>query len=170
MATARDLLKIVLRYVGEETNFSTAPDESYELALRKLNEYIESLRKNGLALNSSQAELTSLSSIVNFPSWSHTAIELNTACLCWLMFNIEKPIPQLLYTKAKEKEEEMFNLYGAEVKSVFPSTLPQGAGNRDGYWGFYDKFYPDCDDNIYGCDENRVTTETGTPIITEERQ
>ena len=167
MATARELLKVSLRYVGEETSFSIAPDESYELALRKMNEYIESLRKNGLALNSSQAELTSLNSIVNFPSWSHTAIELNVAVMIWPMFNIEKPLPPLIYQQARDKEREMFNLYGPEIKSVYPSTLPQGIGNRDGFWGYNDVFYPQCHDNIYECDEDRINTEAGTPIVSE---
>jgi len=167
MATARDLLKIVLRYVGEETNFSIAPDESYGIALNKLNEYIESLRANGLRLNASQTELTNLNSIVNFPAWARPAIEYNVAVMSWMAFNPGVPIDPILLKQAQDKESEMFNLHGAKVKSVFPSTLPQGTGNRDGFWGRYDKFYPPCDDNIYACDPDQLETETGIPLKSE---
>jgi len=167
MATARDLLNISLRYVGQKTDYSEAADEDYSVAITKLNQYIELLRQQGLQLNSSQVEITNLSQPVNYPTWAHNAIELNVGLMLWTVFNIDKPVPQLLYANAKKAEDEMFVIAGREINPIFPSTLPKGMGNRDGFFGYYDRFYPDCDDNIYPCDTGNLQTETSVNIKTE---
>ena len=164
MATAKDIIKAALRYCGEQTNHSIAPDEDYADGLAQLNQLVEMWFELGLELAASQNELTSVNNQFNFPAFSRSAFQYNLAVELWPFYNIEKPMPMSLMSMAESSKDQLFSIASQEVSSVFPGNLPQGMGN----WFVYNyNYYPDCDADIYPCDDNGIVTEGSVAIVTE---
>ena len=162
MAIVKDVVKSALRFCGEQTNMSDADDEDYQDGLAKLNQLWQIWYEQGLQLSAGQFDLTSLANNLNVPEWAVPGFEFNLAKLLWPLYNIGKPFP--LEMQARDWENQIFSIAGPDVKSVFPSNLPQGMGNWFTYrWNYY----PDCDENIYPSNCDGVDTEGSVPVITE---
>lgn len=164
MATAKDVAKKALRYCGESTNFSSAPDEDYNDALDEINNVINSWYELGLQLGGNQYEITNINEPLSYPRFAIDAMEYAVAVGLWPLYNIEKPLPMILAGKAQDSDNKLFTLAGANVNSVFPGNLPQGSGD---WYVYRNNYYPNLDEPIYPSSDTSVLTENGSPVITE---
>jgi len=165
MATCKDVIRKALRYCGESTNFSNAPDEDYLDGLDELNNLVNTWYELGLQLGDTEQEYTNINDPFGYPRFALSAFEYNLAVELWPLFNIDSPMPIQLSTKAYDSMNELFTIAGAPVNSYFPSQLPQGMGN----WSVYRyNYYPDCSEPIYKSNRgSQVSTEGNAPVITE---
>lgn len=162
MTTAKQIIEISLRYVGQITNFKNANQNDFNIGLQKLNQVLDLFRKQGVLVDSTPVKIQSLAEVVNYPDWAVPALEDATAMKCWGVFKRGKPVPQWLKDQTSKNLSDLFSLGGVEISSVYPSTMPQGLGN----WHVYNRlFFPDCDPSIYrGAGHSALTNDSGAPL------
>ena len=164
MATARQVIKKALRYIGKETSLKNATDADYSIMLDELNQLLKRWFSLGLRLAVNTNTIESLDGEVPYPDVALTAIEYNLAVQGWPLFNLTQPVSLTVMSNAADYENEIWAIGRPVPKTVFPGVLPTGSGNT-GNRGWDRTFYPDCDEPIYGCDDNQLQTGTGIPLI-----
>jgi len=151
MATVKDIITRSLRYVGQSTQFLDGDSDDYNVALDELNSMLSMWYKLGLRATL-QTSVLKLQEVFPYPEDTHSGIAYNLAVQMFPLFNSDGVPSPLIIDRAKESKNDIWVIYGPTPSSVFPGTLPTGAGNTGD--GYYDTvFYPDCDDNVYAaCD------------------
>ncbi len=162
---AKDVIKVALRYCSVTTSYLEEPQDAYDICIPKLNQLLDIYRNQNLLVNSDQAEITTPNQDLSFPAYAYPAIESNLAKMVWHLFNMGQEMPMWLIQLASETENDMFTFGGAPVNSVFPENLPKGQGQ---WWMYNWNYYPQCDPPVYDCGDDKVLSETGTPIVTEK--
>ncbi len=157
MATAREVIRVSLRYIGLETRNRQASPQDYNDSLRQLNQMLQRWYKLGLRAAYNTNPLTNLEDQMPYPDDAFTAIEYSLARQLWKFFSLKNPMPADFALQEEEERNDLWVLYAPNPKTVYPGTLPIGSGNYD----CYDPFYPDCGDSIYSnCDKNELTTQS----------
>lgn len=162
MATVKEIIDKSLRYVGQSTQFLTPNDNDYNVALDELNSMLKIWYKLGLRATFDTSTLK-LQNVFPYPEDTHNGIAYNLAVEMYPNFDAAGSPSALVYERAKETKNQIWTIYAPEPKSVFPGTLPIGSGNEERNYGWFDPFYPDCDEPIYGCNKNLVETN-GVPL------
>lgn len=148
--------------MGKETPLKAATDADYELMLDQLNMLLDKWYKLGLRISVTTTAIPSLSAVIPVSDYALEAIQYNLAKDNWGLFNLSEPVSQSVKEMAKSSKGEVWAIAGPKPHTVFPGTLPMGSGN-EGYRNNR-KFYPDCDQNLYACDTDGITTESGIPL------
>jgi hypothetical protein len=165
MAIVKDIIRTALRYCGQETNYDSADDDTYEDGISKLNQLWQMWYQLNLDISAGQIELDSLSGSLNVPEWAVPAFEYNLAKMLWPLYNFGVSFPMALEYEAKNWENKLFTIAGTIPKSVYPGTLPVGTGQN---WSADSwNYYPDCDPVIYPNGRHDMLTEGDVNIITE---
>ena len=92
MATARQVIKKALRYIGKETSLKNATDADYSIMLDELNQLLKRWFSLGLRLAVNTNTIESLDGEVPYPDVALTAIEYNLAVQGWPLFNLTQPV------------------------------------------------------------------------------
>ena len=162
MATTKDIIDKSLRYIGQSTQFLTPNDNDYNVALDELNSMLKMWYKQGLRATFDISTLK-LQNTFPYPEDTFNGIAFNLAVAMYPLFDSAGSPSAVIYERAKETKNEIWTIYGERAASVFPSTLPIGSGNEERNYGWFNPFYPDCDEPIYGCRKDTVETN-GTPL------
>lgn len=144
---AQETIKDALYMLQEESDIVVADDSAYDRGLRFLNSFLKIWYGQGLKIFTGNGVQT-LQSELPVIDDAYMAVVSNFAIYVAPFWGAT-PSNEAVMTAATT-EAEMRALYGADVNSVFPSTLPIGSGNEWPEWGSWsDKFYPSCDPDIY---------------------
>jgi len=158
--TAKDAISGAFRQMGQQTQFKSANDLDYDVALPSLNSMLSTWFLQGLRLAYNTNSL-GLNDPVPMADFTRDAVEYNLALLIFPKFAYNQSPSAQLVTLASDKLNEIWSIGGSVPHSVFPSTLPIGSGNEFYQYGNQNPFYPDCDDKMYGCNDNQLSSQSG---------
>lgn len=165
MATARETIQKAFRYMGKETPNKQATAADYNFMLDELNKLLDIWFKLGLRLAVNTTTIPALDSEVPYPDFALSAIESNLAKEAWPFFNLSEPVSQSVREVAKDSKNEIWSIGRPIPKTVFPGVLPIGSGNESDRGNIFNEpFYPDCDEPIYQCDNDKLKTPSGIPL------
>ncbi len=150
MATIREAIKDAFFVLGVETDYTLADDDAYERAYRSFSPYLQTLQTQGLKIFTGQ-DFNNIDDQLPVIEQAYIFIYSSFALYVAPIMGVQAD--QMSIALAKQSENDMRSLWGADVNVVFPENLPIGSGNEYNSSGSYiDPFYPNCDPIVYDLD------------------
>ena len=155
MATAESLIKAALQEILVQASEQPIEAEEFQTAVQYLNEMMAMLASDGINLGYS--DVTNASDVITIPNGALAPVRNLLAVELATQYDV--PLNQLLIAKSERGLRILEKIAVQPSPTSYPSTLPIGSGNEDGYSN-YDKFYDP--------DPDTIDTEQGGVIGLEQ--
>lgn len=157
--TAKEVITDSFSIIGQYTDFKKPTDTNYDSALNSLNTMHKMWYRLGLRASYNQNTLT-LDTVMPYGDYTRDSIAYGLTERMWKKFAYNVSIPPEVVMLSKDYINELWTINGPDVQSVFPGVLPIGEGNENYNYGNFNPFYPDCDESLYGCEKDQLSTDS----------